>query len=333
MTPSAATPTAVDAGATPTFEPFDQPIGRSGLPGAAALRRSGGRLGIVTVRDLLFAVPRRWIPVGGHRSVREIRQLERGTVITARLQLVSLQGAVVGSRRLQRTVARLQDEEGDQIEAVWFGRQFIERRIGPPGGWLLVAGKVGIDNRDRATLQNPDFELERAVAGAEHDAGGKDGAPADALLPVYRLTEGIRARTLRRATRAAIDTLGAVPGLSRARGARRPGLHRPGRRDHPLPGRPGGARPGARPTRLRRAARAPGGHGLATPAPGTGPRVHGAGERRPDGRGDRGHRAHHRCPDRGTHRSGGRRPRPSRSRPTSARRWPTSGPTSARAGR
>ncbi len=211
MTPSATTPTTADAVLSAPFDPFDQPIGRSGLPGAAALRRSGGRLGIATVRDLLFAVPRRWIAVGGHRSVREIRQLERGTVITARLQLVSLQGAVVGSRRLQRTVARLQDAEGDQIEAVWFGRQFIERRIGPPGGWLLVAGKVGIDNRDRATLQNPDFELERAVAGGEDASAGGEGAPADALLPVYRLTDGIRARTLRRATRAAIDTLGPYP--------------------------------------------------------------------------------------------------------------------------
>jgi ATP-dependent DNA helicase RecG len=159
----------------------------------------------VTVRDLLFAVPRRWIETGGHRAIRDIRRLERGSVVTARLQLVSLRGTVVGRRRLQRTVARLQDEAGDQIEAVWFGRQFIERRIGPPGGWLLIAGKVGADHLDRATLQNPDFEPETAVAGGAVPGQG------DGLLPVYRLTEGIRARTLRRATRAAIDTWGPYP--------------------------------------------------------------------------------------------------------------------------
>ena len=182
-------------------DPFDQALGRSGLPGAVALRRSGGKLDIRTVRDLLFAVPRRWIPTGGHRSVRQMRELERGTVITARLQLVSLQSGPVGPRRLYRTVARLADEDGEVIEAVWFGRQFIERRIGEPGSWLLVAGKVGRDKREHVTLQNPDFEREGEV----------DATSGDGLLPVYRLTEGIRARTLRRAIRAALDTWGPYP--------------------------------------------------------------------------------------------------------------------------
>jgi len=199
--PSDAPDAAIEGALLTPIDPFDVAIGRSGLPGAPALRRSGFRLGIHTVRDLLFAVPRRWIATGGHRPIREIRELERGSVITARLQLVSIQTAVVGGRRLQRTLARLMDEDGDQIEAVWFGRQFIERRIGPPGGWLLIAGKVGTDNRDRVTLQNPDFELEGAV----------DATAADELLPVYRLTDGIRARTLRRAIRVAIDTWGPYP--------------------------------------------------------------------------------------------------------------------------
>jgi ATP-dependent DNA helicase RecG len=195
VTPSA-TPSSVAQGASSgPFDPFAQPIGRSGLPGAAALRRSGGRLGIFTVRDLLFAVPRRWITTGGHRSVRQIRGVAHGTVITARLQLVSLHSGPVGPRRLYRTVARLVDEDGDAIEAVWFGRQFIERRIGPPGTWIVVAGKVGVDRRDRVSLQNPDFEPEGSI---DHQGG-------DGLLPVYRLTDGIRARTLRRAIRAAID--------------------------------------------------------------------------------------------------------------------------------
>jgi len=201
VTPSVVPDPAADPPAEPSSDPFDRPVGRSGLPAAPALRRAGGRLGIDTIRDLLFTVPRRWIATGGHRSVGQIRGSPRGSVITARLQLVSLQGGPIGPRRLYRTLARLADEDGEVIEAVWFGRQFIERRIGPPGGWLLVAGKVGADGRGRVTLQNPDFEPEGAV-----DATGGDG-----LLPVYRLTEGIRARTLRRAIRAALDTWGPYP--------------------------------------------------------------------------------------------------------------------------
>ncbi len=201
MTPSVAPDPDADPSTVAGSDPFDRRVGASGLPGAPALRRAGGRLDITTVRDLLFTVPRRWIATGGHRSVRQILQSEHGAVVTARLQLVSLQSATLGPRRLHRTLARLADEEGEVIEAVWFGRQFIERRIGPPGGWLLVAGKVGVDRRGRASLQNPDFELEGAV----------DTVHGGGLLPVYRLTEGIRARTLRRAIRAALDMWGPYP--------------------------------------------------------------------------------------------------------------------------
>ncbi len=127
--------------------------------------------------------------------------LGHGTLITARLQLASLQSGPVGPRRLYRTVARLADEDGEVIEAVWFGRQFIERRIGPPGTWILVAGKVGISGRGQVSLQNPDFEPEGSV----------DDTATPGLLPVYRLTEGVRARTLHRAIRAVIDTWNPYP--------------------------------------------------------------------------------------------------------------------------
>ncbi|MBX3029116.1 MAG: ATP-dependent DNA helicase RecG [Chloroflexi bacterium] len=181
---------------------WDTPIGASGLPGATAVTRGRERLGIRTVRDLVFQVPRRWIETGGPRSVRELRMLQPGTHVTARLQLRSIHVAPTRRRNLQRTIALLADEAGDSIEAIWFGRQFVERRVGPPGGWLLVSGKTGVDrSTGRTNLAGPEVEREDQVG--ERTTGD--------LLPVYRLTEGLTVRSLRRALWAALEQLGPYP--------------------------------------------------------------------------------------------------------------------------
>jgi ATP-dependent DNA helicase RecG len=176
-------------------------VGVSGLPGAPTLGRRGDRLGIGTVRDLVFTVPRRWIDAGEPRSVFELRHTPPGQQVTARLQLVTLHVAPTRRRGLQRTIARLADEAGDTIEAVWFGRQYVDRRIGPPGTWLRLAGKTGLDPSGRVNLAGPEFER-------EDQAGTLTGG---GLLPVYRLTQGVRARTIRRAVRQTLDTLGGYP--------------------------------------------------------------------------------------------------------------------------
>jgi ATP-dependent DNA helicase RecG len=180
---------------------WDSPVGASGLPGATTLGRRGERLGIRTVRDRVFTVPRRWIDAGAPRSVLELRHLGPGHQVTTRLQLVSIQVAPTRRRGLMRTIARLADETGDTIEAVWFGRQYVDRRIGLPGTWLLMAGRTGLDPTGRINLAGPEFEREDEAATL----------PGGGLLPVYRLTQGLRARTIRRAVRQALDRLEGYP--------------------------------------------------------------------------------------------------------------------------
>ena len=54
---------------TDPVELLDAPLGQSGLSAAPTLRRAGLRLGIGSVRDLLFHLPRRY------DDLREMRQL------------------------------------------------------------------------------------------------------------------------------------------------------------------------------------------------------------------------------------------------------------------
>ena len=58
--------------------------------------------------------------------------------------------------RIQRTIARLEDDTGS-IDATWFGRRFIERRL-RVGSEIVVSGKVKHFGR-RLTLDNPEFQV------------------------------------------------------------------------------------------------------------------------------------------------------------------------------
>ncbi|MBI3746985.1 MAG: ATP-dependent DNA helicase RecG [Chloroflexi bacterium] len=181
------------------LELLDAPIGRSGLPGAAALARTGRRLGIARVRDLLFRVPRRYEDLREMRRIAELAALPDGELVSARVRVGELRVEASFRRRVQRTVARLEDETGS-LDATWFGRRFIEHRL-KTGDAIVVSGKLRRFGY-RMTLDNPEFQADDGAALLH----------AGRIVPVYRLTAGLTANSLRRAVRAALDrTAGAFP--------------------------------------------------------------------------------------------------------------------------
>ena len=173
----------------------DTPIGASGFAGAATLRRVGPRLGIKTVRDLLFHLPRRYDDLRELSTARELARVPEGEAASARLQVRGVRQEQTFRRRVQKTTANLADETGE-VEATWFGRRFIDRRL-RDGQWIVISGKV----RHRGfttTLDNPEFQADDGTALLH----------AGRIVPVYRLTAGLTAPTLRRAIRQALDAVG-----------------------------------------------------------------------------------------------------------------------------
>ncbi len=174
----------------------DTPIGMSGLAGATVLRRVGPRLGIHTVRDLLFHLPRRYDDLRELSSARELDSIADGAAASARLQVRGVRKEQTFRRRVERTTAYLGDDTGE-VEATWFGRRYIDKRL-REGQWIVISGKL----RRRGfltTFDNPDFQLDDGSALLH----------AGRIVPVYRLTAGLTAVTLRRAIRQALDTVGA----------------------------------------------------------------------------------------------------------------------------
>jgi len=185
------------AASLPARITLSTPIGASGFAGAPVLRRVGPRLGIRTVRDLLFHLPRRYDDLRDLSTAAELRMIPEGEPASARLQVKGVRVEQTFRRRVERTTAYLSDDTGE-VEATWFGRRFMARRL-PQDGWIVISGKV----RHRGfttTLDNAEFQPDDGSALLH----------AGRIVPVYRLTAGLTAQTLRRAIRQALDAVGAA---------------------------------------------------------------------------------------------------------------------------
>jgi ATP-dependent DNA helicase RecG len=183
---------------TPTdpVELLSTPLARSGLAAGAVLRRAGIRLGFYTVGDLLFHLPRRYDDLREMRRLGDLVWTEDGTVVSARVRVADVRVEPTFRRRVQRTIARLEDETGS-VDATWFGRRFIERRL-RVGAEVVVSGRVKHFGR-RLTFDNPEFQTVGEDTEVLH---------AGRIVPVYPLTAGLTAARLRLAIREALDKAG-----------------------------------------------------------------------------------------------------------------------------
>ena len=181
---------------TDPVELLSTPLARSGLAAGALLRRAGIRLDFYTVRDLLFHLPRRYDDLREMRKLGDLFMEQDGSVISVQATVGDVRVEPGFRGRIQRTIARLEDDTGS-IEATWFGRRFIDRRL-PVGAEIVVSGKIKHFGR-RLTFDNPEFQVL---------AGETEVLHAGRIVPVYRLTGGLTAARLRTAIRTALDVAG-----------------------------------------------------------------------------------------------------------------------------
>ncbi len=184
------------AAPTDPVELLSTPLASSGLTAGALLRRAGIKLGFYDVRDLLFHLPRRYDDLREMRKLGDLFMEQDGTVISVRARVGDVRVEPGFRGRIQRTIARLEDDTGS-IDATWFGRRFIERRLAV-GAEVVVSGKVKHFGR-RLTFDNPEFQVL---------AGETEVLHAGRIVPVYPLTGGLTAARLRTAIREALDKAG-----------------------------------------------------------------------------------------------------------------------------
>ena len=138
-----------------------------------------GRLGIVTVEDLLLNYPRRY---EDYSVVSKIKDLSPG-VVTIQATVEKITGRYARNRRLHITEATLSDDS-DKVKAVWFNQAYLAKSIAR-GEELYFSGKYEL-SRNGLTIQNPTWEK----VSEFHTSTAR-------IVPIYRETKGITSRQIR----------------------------------------------------------------------------------------------------------------------------------------
>jgi ATP-dependent DNA helicase RecG len=145
------------------------------------------RLGVETIRDLLYLFPRRY---NDFSSLKTINQLEYGEEVT-------IIGTVWQTKaRKTRSggviVTSIISDGTGTIQATWFNQPYLVKRL-PAGRKIVLSGKID-EYLGRLVFQSPEWEpLEKELI---HTAR---------LVPVYPLTKGLSARWLRRLMKKTVD--------------------------------------------------------------------------------------------------------------------------------
>ncbi|MEO0085101.1 MAG: ATP-dependent DNA helicase RecG [candidate division WOR-3 bacterium] len=151
-----------------------------------------GRIGVLTVRDLLWLVPKRYIDRSQMLSIRELKVGDEATVI-GRVTAV----AARRTRNFKRLVSVLISDGSSAIEALWFNRPDLAERF-RPNQEIMMSGRVTAFRHKQ--FVNPSFEV--------LEEGRQEFSGANTIIPVYPLTEGLSTWVVRAMVRSALDRFG-----------------------------------------------------------------------------------------------------------------------------
>lgn len=139
------------------------------------------RLGILTLRDLLFYFPWRY---------EDLSQISPIAALTSDVA-VSVQGLVrsIKNRRGWKskrfiTDVLLEDESGS-IPIIWFNQPYLTKSISA-GQYLAIAGKPSLDEKGHMRFISPDFEM----TSSRH-------LHTSRIVPIYWETSGLTSKWLR----------------------------------------------------------------------------------------------------------------------------------------
>ncbi len=176
----------------PTTE-LDAPVDSIPLgPKGAQKMRS---LGVRTLRDLLFYYPRRH---EDRRTLPGFAALAPGAKATVVATVLSKSQVKTPRKKMLITQARLADEYGHKLTAVWFNQPWVLGQLNE-GQKIVVTGRYTVRGRVR-NLAVEYFEAE----GGEQLSTGR-------IVPVYSLGEKMSQAWLRRSVWRALEAVKEIP--------------------------------------------------------------------------------------------------------------------------
>lgn len=166
---------------------LETPLSRTGLPSDIVPKLK--RLGVQTVRDLLYFFPRRYLDYSQRKTISQLEEGEEATIVAI---VWEAREVILGGR--PGTEAIVGDETGN-IRVVWFNQPYLARRLSP-NDRIVLSGRVSIF-KGRRVMESPEWE--------PYEEGG-ELLHTGRLVPLYHLTEGLHPRRLRRVIKLAVDS-------------------------------------------------------------------------------------------------------------------------------
>jgi ATP-dependent DNA helicase RecG len=147
-----------------------------------------GRLGLATLADLLFYLPREVLDL---TRVSRVGELSEGELATVRGRVVDRDAKLLDRGRTMTAI--LLDCQGDYLRGVWFNQPWMLQKF-RDDDVVLFSGKPK-KRAGRWEISNP--QIQWLTDDDDQSSGG--------MLPVYSLTEGLKMHELRRIVRAAVE--------------------------------------------------------------------------------------------------------------------------------
>ncbi len=145
------------------------------------------RLGIKTVRDLLFHFPHRYEDFS---TLTPISEVKINDTVCIQGKILEIKNTITWKKRMAITEAIVEDESG-AIKVIWFNQPYLIDTL-KAGDLVCLAGKVALGKKSYpgVYLSSPAYEK-------ISDVEKKTLIHTGGLIPVYPETEGLSSRWLR----------------------------------------------------------------------------------------------------------------------------------------
>ena len=173
--------------ATTAVSSIDSPI--TPLKGISSnLAAKFDKLGVLTIRDLLYFFPNRHLDYSRMKTISELAEGNEETIIANVWQVREVR---LGGRR--STEAIVGDDSGN-VRVVWFNNPYITKQLAT-NKRVVLSGRLGIF-KGRPVFQSPEWEL---LEDRELTHTGR-------LVPLYPLTRGLHPRPVRKLMKQVVDS-------------------------------------------------------------------------------------------------------------------------------
>ncbi len=155
---------------------------------SAAMSARFEKLGVKTIRDLLYFFPHRHLDYSQRQKISDLIEGEEQTVVA---NVWQAQETRLGGRR--GTEAIVGDETGN-VRVVWFNNPYVARSL-RTNAQVVISGRVRLFG-GRHVFESPEWEL---LEDRELVHTGR-------LVPLYSLTQGLKPRQVRKLMKAVVDS-------------------------------------------------------------------------------------------------------------------------------